>query len=148
MCSKPRSQPEPLTALASSSSLPRTLLPHRVAGPFFRREKHVGQVQPSISVTPGPRGCAAKNLHLCRVDAFENPLLSVGALSPGFGSHYAFGGLASAGLIDSKAPCGCSIGSSKVTSVHEHRRGLGHSTAHRRGPQEGQRECVPAATTG
>jgi hypothetical protein len=28
-----------------------------------------------------------KNLHLCRVGAFENPLFSTGASRPGFGSH-------------------------------------------------------------
>src|SRR5438128_2132971 len=28
-----------------------------------------------------------KNLHLCRVGAFENPLFSTGASHPGFGSH-------------------------------------------------------------
>ena len=31
----------------------------------------------------------AKNLRLCRVDAFENPQFSVGASRPGFGSHCA-----------------------------------------------------------
>ena len=34
-----------------------------------------------------PLKCAEKNPHLCRVDAFENPLFSVGALCLGFGSH-------------------------------------------------------------
>jgi hypothetical protein len=32
-----------------------------------------------------------KNLRLCRVDAFENPLLSEGASRPDFGSHYGVG---------------------------------------------------------
>ena len=30
---------------------------------------------------------AEKNLHLCRFGAFENPLFSMGASHPGFGSH-------------------------------------------------------------
>ena len=30
---------------------------------------------------------AEKNLHLCRVDAFENPLCSMGASRPAYGSH-------------------------------------------------------------
>ena len=48
---------------------------------------------------------AEKNLRLCRVDAFENPLLSVGASSSGFGSHCK-GGLASAKLINGRLPAG------------------------------------------
>ena len=32
-----------------------------------------------------------KNLHLCRADAFENPLFSVGASCSDFGSHYKVG---------------------------------------------------------
>jgi len=42
------------------------------------------------------QGGAEKNLRLCRVDAFENPLCSRGASGPGFGSHNG-GGRASTG---------------------------------------------------
>ena len=37
------------------------------------------------------RAGAQRDLRLCRFDAFENPLFSVGALGPGFGSHYRVG---------------------------------------------------------
>ena len=39
-----------------------------------------------------------KNLHLCRVGAFENPLFSTGASHPGFGSH---------SKVGLQAPNGC-----------------------------------------
>lgn len=68
---------------------------------------------------------AQKNLRLCRVDAFENPLFSVGASRPGFGSHYA--PERAMGLQAPESNLGSLrviIGSSKVSPIHEHRRGF------------------------
>src|SRR5438093_7656802 len=59
---------------------------------------------------------AQKNLHLCRAAAFENPLFSEGASRPDYGSHYGVGLHAPDGC-KCLAPCGYSIGSSKVPSV-------------------------------
>ena len=61
-------------------------------------------------------GGAQKNLHLCRAAAFENPLFSEGASRPDYGSHYGVGLRAPDGC-KCLAPCGYSIGSSKVPSV-------------------------------
>jgi hypothetical protein len=57
-----------------------------------------------------------KNLHLCRADAFENPLFSEGASRPDYGSHYRVG-LQAPDDCKCLAPCGYSTGSSKVPSI-------------------------------
>jgi hypothetical protein len=63
-----------------------------------------------------------KNLHLCRVDAFENPLFSMGASCPGFGSHYRVG-LQAPDKLNLGSLRVLLTGSSKVPPIHEHRRG-------------------------
>jgi len=79
---------------------------------FFRRERNEVQSK-----------CAQKTSACAVSDAFENPRFRVGASCPGFGSHYGVG-LQAPDKIKSLAPSGYSIGSSKVTSGYEHRRGF------------------------
>ena len=56
-----------------------------------RQINNFGTQQPALGFTPVLRaagGAQKKNLHLCRVDSFENPHYQRGASDPDFGSHY------------------------------------------------------------
>ena len=71
----------------------------------------------------------AKKTSTCAVLApFENPLCTLGASAPLFGSHYTVGNrcptrMGLQATVAILAPCGYSIGSSKASPIHEHCRG-------------------------
>lgn len=92
--------------------------------PWRRREKNLlpDHSQESMVVSRMEGGRAQEKTSACAVsDAFENPQCTVGASCPGFGSHYIRWACKRRTTI--LAPCGYSIGSSKVSPDHEHRRG-------------------------
>jgi hypothetical protein len=104
---------------------------------FLDEEKVIVSENYFFPAPEGPGAGARKNLHLCRVGAFENPHRPGGASGPDFGSHYLGMGLqAPASLL---APSGYSIGSSKGSPVHEHCRGL----CGRCRPHRGTLSCRP-----